>query len=348
MSVQTALDNIRLRPSARWGHTEYSMNYHKGYIRKKTGLDPEDPRAGRALADALEFDFNWSVDNGLHADWAARGRATDMGHAVYAADGGDRREAVESPFKTPEEVWAFDPDAEYGLPAFEDQVAAYEKRMADARSAYPDQLTTGGYYPTAVSGAIAAFGWDMFLLAAADRRKIEPVLERFLRRALFHMEAWARTSAEVIIQHDDFVWTSGAFMYPEIYRKVIIPGFAELWKPLHRAGKRVLFCSDGNFMEFFEDVAKAGADGFIFEPCNDFGELADRYGKSHCLVGSFVDCRDMTFGSWDKVRSDVERTFEKLRECRGAILAVGNHIPANVDDAMCDGYFDLLKQRLVR
>jgi hypothetical protein len=143
LSVQTALDNICLRPSARWGHTEYSMNYHKGYVRKKTVLDPEDPRAARAFADAWEFDFNWSVDNGLHADWAARGRATDMGHAVYAADGGDRREAVESPFRTPEEVWAFDPDAEYGLPAFEDQVAAHEKKMRNARRDFPGQTPIG-------------------------------------------------------------------------------------------------------------------------------------------------------------------------------------------------------------
>jgi hypothetical protein len=348
LSVQTALDNIRLKPTARWGHTEYSMGYHKEYIRKATGLDPADPRAYRAFADAWEFDFHWSVDNGLHGDWAARGRATDMGHAEYAADGADRREAVESPFHSPQDVWAFDPDAEYGLPVFEGQVAAYEKRMADARSEYPGQLTTGGYYLTAVSGAIQAFGWDMFLLAAADRRRIASVLERFLRRTQFHMEAWARTSAEVVIQHDDFVWTSGAFMHPDVYRGIIIPGFAELWKPLHRAGKKVLFCSDGNFMEFAEDIVAAGADGLIFEPDNDFGWMAERFGASHCLVGSFVDCRDMTFGTMDKVRADIDRTFEKLRKCRGAILAVGNHIPANVSDAMCDSYFGRLRERLAR
>jgi len=82
------------------------------------------------------------------------------------------------------------------------------------------------------------------------------------------MQAWAQTSAEAVIQHDDFVWTSGPFMRPEIYRRVLIPRYAALWKPLRAAGKKVLFCSDGNFMEFAEDIVAAGADALIFEPCN--------------------------------------------------------------------------------
>ena len=121
---------------------------------------------------------------------------------------------------------------------------------------FPEQLLTGGYYKTIVSGAIEAFGWEMFLLAAADPVKMEPVLDSIFRRTLFHMEAWARTSAEVIIQHDDFVWTEGPFMHPDIYRRLIIPRYAALWKPLHAAGKKVLFCSDANFMELAEDMVQ--------------------------------------------------------------------------------------------
>jgi hypothetical protein len=52
--------------------------------------------------------------------------------------------------------------------------------------------------------------------------------------------------------------------------------------------------------DFVEDVAAAGADGFIFEPCNDFGVMVDKFGSSKCLVGSFVDCRDLTLGKRDR------------------------------------------------
>ncbi len=348
MSREIALQNIRLQQAPRWARSDYSMEYHTSWARALTGLDSATPEGSRAFFDSLGFDFIWSSNDGLAGDWLAIGRATDMGHAEYAEAGTDRREPRTCPFTTVEEVWAFDPDAEYGLPDARQQAEAYERLMQEARQGRPGQLTTGGYYKTIISGAIQAFGWEMLLEAAADCAKFERVLDRFFRRTLFHMEAWAATSAEVVIQHDDFVWTMGPFLDPAFYRSAIIPRFAELWKPLHRAGKTVLFCSDGNFTALAEDIVAAGADGLVFEPCNDFGWMVDRFGSSVCLVGSYVDCRDMAFGSWETVRAAVDRTMAALPRCRGAIVAVGNHIPANVPDTMLDHYFPYLRERLAR
>jgi hypothetical protein len=347
MSRQRALDNIWLRPTARWGHTEYSLDYHTDYLTRRTGLPADDPAFGRAVHDLFGFDFLWSTDDGL-VQWEKTGRTCDMGHGVYAADASDQRPPSECPFCSAEEVWEFDAVGEYGLPDFEEQVADYESKIQRAREEWPNQLTTGGYYRTIVSGAIAAFGWEMFLLAAADRARMERVFDGFFRRALFHMRAWAETSVEAVILHDDIVWTSGGFLHPDVYRKVIIPRYAELSKPLHEAGKKVLFCSDGNFMEYAGDVAEAGADGFVFEPCNDFGFMVDNFGRTKCLVGSFVDCRDLTLGKWEKVRADLDRTFERLADCRGAILAVGNHLPPNIPEFMLDRYFEHLLPGLER
>lgn len=345
MSKQTALDNIYLKPCNRWGHTEYSMGYHHDYLEKISGVPRTDPECHRRAYDALAFDFHWSTNDGL-IDWAKAGRTTDMGHAVYAADGSDHRIAHTSPFSTVEDVWAFDAVAEYGLPAFDAQVTAYETLARNAHTRFPNQLTTGGYYKTIVSGAIAAFGWEMLLLGASEPKKMEPVFDSFFRRTLFHMNAWAKTSIPVVIQHDDFVWTQGPFMHPDIYRQIIIPRYAELWKPIHAAGKKVLFCSDADFTVFVDDLAEAGADGFIFEPCLDFDMMAEKFGQSHCLIGSFVDCRDLTFDNWDKVRRDMDRTFEALNKCRGALLAVGNHLPPNIPADMLDRYYAALLPRL--
>jgi len=347
MSVKTALDNIFLRPSSRWGHTEYSLDYHTDYLARSVGLPADSPNLHVAAFDRFCFDMLWSTNDGL-VNWAEAGRVTDMGHASYAADGSDQRQAKPSPFTSEAQVWDFNAVEEYGLPDFDEQVAAYEKIVVDSRAARPNTLLTGGCYTSLVSGAISSFGWDMLLLAASEPARLEPVLDSFFRRTMFFMKAWAKTSVEVVIQHDDFVWTSGAFMSPDVYRKIIIPRYAELWKPIHEAGKKVLFCSDGNFMEFAVDVAEAGADGFIFEPCNDFGFMADNFGRTKCLVGSFVDCRDITLGRRDQVLADIDRTFERLSDCKGAILAVGNHLPPNISGDMLDLYFEHLLPRLER
>ena len=348
MSRQIALDTIWLRPTPRLAHTEYSLNYHEDYILEKTGLKPSNPEAHRRLNELWGIDFFWNTNDGLHDQWLTRGRATDMGHAEYAADGSDLRQPVHCPFETVEDVWGFDAVKEYGLPDFETQIETYERGVQQGRIHYPDQLTTGGYYKTIVSGAIQAFGWEMLLSGASEPAKMERVFDSFFRLTLHHMRAWAETSVEVIIQHDDFVWTAGAFMQPNLYRSMIIPRYAELWKPLRAAGKKVLFCSDGNFMEFAGDIVAAGADGLIFEPCNDFGWMVERFGDSTVLVGSDVDCRDLAFEGWDKVKATMDRTFALAPRCKGLMFAVGNHLPANIPAGMMDRYIDYLQANWTR
>jgi hypothetical protein len=348
MSRQVALDNINLTPCDRWAHAEYSLGYHAEYLRARTGKGPEVPGAERELNQQWQIDFNWHTDDGLRGNWGRYGRCTDMGHAAYAADGSDQTLVGECPFTTMEDVWGFDAVEEYGLPDRDEQIAAYQRVIDRQREQSPDQLSTGGYYKTIVSGAIQAFGWGMFLMALSEPERMEPVLDSFFRRTRFHMECWAATDVEAVIQHDDFVWSEGAFMSPSIYREVIIPRYAELWKPLHEAGKKVLFCSDANFMEFAEDVAEAGADGFIFEPMTDYEFMVERFGSSHCLVGSCMDCRDLTLGHWGQVKQQIERTFKLLERCKGAIVATGNHLPANIPPEMMDRYIAELLPKLVR
>jgi len=338
MSRQLALDTLALKPVPRFARTEYSLEYHQAGLRQATGPEPDHNAAARALYARWDLDFLWTTEDGLHGNWAQFGRCTDMGHAEYASDGSDLHQPNHCPFERVEDVWAFDAVAEYGLPAMADQVAAYEAWLAQKRRDFPDQLCPGGYYKTIVSGAIQAFGWDMLLEAAADRDQMERVFDGFFRRTKFHMDAWAQTSAEAIIQHDDFVWTAGAFMRPEIYRSVIIPRYAELWKPLKRAGKKVLFCSDGDFGEFAADIVAAGADGLIFEPVMEFGEMVEKFGQTTVLVGSAVDCRDLTFGHWDTVRATLDRSLALARRCRSVILATGNHLPANIPAPMLEQY----------
>jgi hypothetical protein len=348
MSRQTALANIFLQADDRWGHTEYSLEYHTELLQKYGGATAYDEIERRSRAfDRFAMDFIWHTQDGL-IEWDQAGRVTDMGHASYAIDGSDQRPPRHSPFQTPEDVWSFDAVTEYGLPDFAAQVQAYERLLEQTRQLFPGQLTTGGYYKTIVSGAIQAFGWEMLLEAAANPTNMERVFDSFFRRTYFFMQAWAETSVDVVIQHDDFVWTSGPFMNPAIYRNMIIPRYQKLWEPLREAGKKVLFCSDGNFMLFAADILAAGADGLIFEPCNDFEFMVNSFGRKACMVGSCVDCRDLTFDNWDKVQADIDKTLALLQKVDGAIIAVGNHLPPNIPLAMMERYFDYLLPRLER
>lgn len=337
MSRTIGMDTICLRPTPRLAHTEYSMNYHPGYLAK----------LGRPIEEAWEFDFNWCTHNGP-LNWKDHGRVTDLGHAVYAADGSDQREPGRCPFEDVEEVYAFDPIREYGLPGHDELVRFYEAWYQKAQARSPEQVVTGGRYVTAISAALEIFGWDMLLTAAADAQRFATVLERLGDYSLHHAKAWAQTSIEAYIQHDDMVWTNGPFLDPAFYRGVLFPIYRRLWEPLRQAGKKVLFCSDGLFTMFMEDVAACGADGFIFEPVNDLDWVVGRFGRTHCLVGSKVDCRTLALQPWEAVKAEMDATLALAKGCPGFMWAVGNHIPANVSDETCDRYMAYLRANWAR
>ncbi len=341
MSYKVGIDTLKLQPTERLAHTEYCSN--DALKRAVTGFESTDPRIGSEFHEAWQYDFIWSVNDGP-TGWSQPGRTTDMGHAEFMEGGVDRRDTVCCPFKDVEEVYAFDAVEEYGLPEMDDLITYLERAYQNGQTANPNQVFTGGYYKTIVSGAIQTFGWDMLLEAAADQKRFEKVLDSFFQLTLQYAKAWSKTSIEAYIQHDDMVWTQGAFVHPDFYRSVIFPRYKKLWEPLLEAGKIVLFCSDGDFTEFIDDIAAAGAQGFIFEPMTSLDYAVERYGKTHAIVSSKVDCRTLTFGTPDKIRHEIDETLKLAFDCPGFMFAVGNHIPSNVpvDNALY--YFDHLSR----
>ncbi|MFA4016271.1 MAG: hypothetical protein RUDDFDWM_001374 [Candidatus Fervidibacterota bacterium] len=341
MSYEIGMKALRLEFAERVAHTEYCSNY--ALVRAVTGLDPlHDEEAWRSFYDAWEYDFIWLTNDGP-VGWEMRGRVTDMGHAEFLEGGIDKRTTISCPFKDVDEVLSFDAVKEYGLPDFDELVSYYEGWHRSVQARYPNQVCPGGYYKTLISGAIQAFGWEMLLTAAAERKRFAKVLDSFFELSLHHYRAWAKTSINVFICHDDMVWTQGPFMHPDFYRDFIFPKYKKLWDVLHEAGKLVLFCSDGDWSQFVDDIANSGADGFIFEPLVPLEYVVERYGKSHIIIGSKVDCRTLTFGTKEQIKSEIEETLKLAKGCMGFFFAVGNHIPSNVpvDNALF--YFDFLR-----
>ena len=340
MSRQLALDTINLKPTSRLAHTEYLS--HDALFRKVSGEKELSREVERKFLDAWGIDFIWSVDDGP-VPWHKRGRVTDMGHAVYTEDGRDMRDNHKSPFASPDEVLSFNAVDEYGLPDFDELVKYYQTTWSEKQAFFKNQLVTGGYYKTIISGATESFGWDMELMAAADHDAFAKVLQSFAELTLHHNKAWAKTDIEVFIQHDDMVWTNGPFMNPDFYRKHIFPLYKQLWEPLHEAGKKIMYCCDGTFDMFIDDLIEAGTDGFIFEPSNNFELFIEKCGQTHCLVGSKVDCRAMTFEGWNAVKQQMDDTFALKESIKAFMWAVGNHIPFNVPLEIAEQYIDYLK-----
>jgi hypothetical protein len=329
---------FNLQVPAEVPHTQYVCHpAWQAHLQKKLN------KPGADLPELLDFDFVWMV----HLPQINRGRWTDMGHAVYQADGSDYRLPKESPFADLEDIYSLDPLEEYG-PVDEDALAEqYEAWWQDARRG--DYVIPNGTYNSVVSWAIAAFGWENLLTAAgADPQRFGELLNRWADYLMGHVRAICRSGVEVYHTHDDIVWTAGAIFRPDFYREYVFPNFKRYWDCAKNAGKKVLFTSDGNYTEFIDDIAAAGADGFIFEPTVDMEYVARKYGKTHVFMGN-ADCRILTFGTVEDTRKEVRRCMDIGKSCPGFFFAVGNHIPPNVPienaDACIQAYLDMRKRQ---
>jgi uroporphyrinogen-III decarboxylase len=339
MSYERGLMAINLEMPEKIPHTEYL--YHRQFIIKKTGLDPEDPleseKAYSDLALALDYDFIWST---FSYDWGLP--RANMGRAKYYEN--EIPEAASYPFNTVEEALAFNPLDHANIPE-SNQLANLVKEYYDKGTKnYPEAIFTGGFYNSIFTWNIVTFGWELFILAAKENpKRFNEIIEQFTQISMKVVEAHIKANIPVFLCHDDIVWASGTIFPPVWMKEYIFPRLKRLWDPLKESGIKVLYCSDGNLNQYVDDIADAGAEGFIIEPFTNLNYLTEKYGKSHVIIGN-IDTRILQDGTREDIRNEVKRCADLGKKCPGYFFAVGNHIPFSVPIDSIECYLDAIEE----
>lgn len=336
MSYEHGWMAINLEMPPKVPRTEYSADtYHFELIQAVTGIDvnsesPDDVKlnARKAFCKAWNYGFYFSCLPHTVSEIVGE-MHTSMGHAEFASKGEDYDNNVNCPFKSPEEVLAFDPWQAYGRRDNAKLVKMFEDHYRQNCQKNPDGVSMTGIYCTLVSGLVEIFGWDMFLMAAGtDPDGFGEVAGRYASWVKQYFDALARADLPIVMIHDDIVWTSGPFISPDWYRKYVFPNHKKLFEPILQSGKKLTYCSDGDYSQFIDDIADCGVHGFVMEPMTDMKYIAEKYGKTHYFIGN-ADTRILLDGSRLDIFSEVQRCMNIGKDCPGFIMAVGNHIPAN-------------------
>ncbi len=335
MSYDRGRRALDLEPTDHIPHTEYLS--HRRFIQKITDIDPEREegraKAGPALARALDYDFVWSV---YGREWGLP--RADMGRAKFYET--ETPWASHYDLKTEEDVLRFDPVAAADLPSLDALTDDVRRSYEQGQGAYDDAVFPGGFYNSVFTWPIVTFGWELFLTAAmTDPDRFDRVMEGFFEITMLVVEAHIRAEVPVFLCHDDIAWASGPVFSPEWMREHVFPRHERMWKPLREAGIKVLFCSDGNFDVFVDDLARAGAEGFIFEPLTSLERIVEHYGRTHVIIGN-ADSRILQFKGPAEIRAEVKRCADVGRGCPGYFFAVGNHLPYTVPIESIECYLD--------
>lgn len=334
MSYETGMAAINLEMPKRIPRSEYSGELYYDLMKRVTGIDVRGnssqeikTKAMLAFRKAWNYDFNWNVM--IDSNYAFKEKRTKMGHASFAQGGIDYTDDITELFNDPEDVLSFSPYDTFGEIDIKSIALKFEENYKERCRIYPDEVNMTGVYVTCISGLIDLLGWDMLLYAAGvDPVRFGEMTTRYTDWIGQYFKALALADIPIAMVHDDLVWSAGPFIHPDWYRKYVFPNIKKNIMPLKESGKKVMFTSDGNFDLFIDDIAKFGADGFILEPITDMAAIAEKYGKTHVIIGN-ADTRIVMYGSKEEIRSEVKRCMDIGRSCPGFFMAIGNHISPN-------------------
>ncbi len=341
MSRERFLKAIRLEPVDRVPCSEWLD--HPGFVHKLTGIDPfDDPSA--AVAESIRLlDIDWYVGlpHGSHR-FAAGERKKDLGDGRAVSEWGFTGSGwgMAHHFADDEEVLAYRP-LERIRP--EIRQAGYAATLAGIKA---DQELVGDscyisglYYTTLFQWFILIFGWERFLLTAAgEPKQFKRTISEFAELSIEYATYFAQTDMPVFFCHDDLAITRGLVFSPEWYRDNIFPHYERIFAPLKKAGKKIIFVSDGNYLELIDDLIAVGVDGCMVDHFVDIGQVMQRHGGKVLIAGN-ADIAKLTFGTVDDVRRDVARCMDYGRRYPGYVIKVTGDLPHNIPLANIEAYF---------
>jgi len=346
MSYSRALKTISLERTDRVAHME--ILDHPAFMRELAGFDPwSDPL--RAYVEAYKaLDVDWVVGLPRRAVKFAPGESSREGVdgtriTEWGLSGSSWREDYQ--FHELEDVLAYDPIANQPrveLVAPEHNRRVIDNRREDQRLLGVSAIVTGIYYTTLFQFPIMAFGWPLFLTAAAaEPERFQRVLQGFAEVSRRNLARWAEEDLDLIFIHDDIAMERSLVFRPDWYRRRLFPLYEQLLEPLkaRRPGMKVAFVSDGDYTPVLDDLVALGFDGFMINPNMDLGAIARRLGERVFLMGN-VNTAVLTFGTPDDVRHAVARCIEAARPCGGHFIRAGGDLPHNIPLDNIRTYFE--------
>ena len=108
-------------------------------------------------------------------------------------------------------------------------------------------------------------------------------------------------------------------------------------------GIKVMYHSDGDYTEFIDDIALAGADGFGLENYTSLDYVAKKYGNEKFFWGN-ADCRILQFGTKEEIKNEVKRCVDIGKEYPGYFFGFPNTIPNNISLENIEYFYECFEE----
>jgi uroporphyrinogen decarboxylase len=139
---------------------------------------------------------------------------------------------------------------------------------------------------------------------------------------------------DIFMMGDDFGTQQGPMMAPELWRRLLKPGFRAYIDLAHRHGLPVMHHTCGSVVELIPDFIECGLD--ILQSVQpsaagmDLGTLKREFGRDLCFHGSMDIQQTLPRGSTHDVREEVRRRMEAGKPGGGFIICTAHNLQPDV------------------
>ncbi|MGE5221604.1 MAG: uroporphyrinogen decarboxylase family protein [Omnitrophica WOR_2 bacterium] len=189
------------------------------------------------------------------------------------------------------------------------------------------------YYTTLFMWPVVTFDWIPFMLAAAaDPQRFDELLwQPWARISRKHFEALAAIDEEVVFCHDDLAMGDGPVFSPAYLEKYIFSRYEWIMEPVFRAGKKLIFVSDGNIDRLLERLLEFPIAGIMYEnPATSFERVLETWGKAGRGFIGGISTSILTNGTSEEVSRHTRQVIKQGRQYPGFIISSCGGLPGTI------------------
>ena len=190
------------------------------------------------------------------------------------------------------------------------------------------------------TGSLMEVSWEGFGLELFSRILSRPKQAKrvFDDRGEFTLELvkiLTENDAQIVLLWDDWGFKNGLFMSPRNYRKYIFPWLTRICDAAHKLDCKIMLHSDGDLIEIFEDIIKAGVDvlnpieSTTANPDYDIFKLNERFGDKITFSGNLSPML-LTMGTIAEIEENAKRLIRELAPGGGYIFGSGHSVSPSV------------------
>ncbi|MFN8007546.1 MAG: uroporphyrinogen decarboxylase family protein [Terriglobia bacterium] len=170
---------------------------------------------------------------------------------------------------------------------------------------------------------------NLMMAMLEDPEAVVMLLGRIADYDVRVLESYIELGMEAVRCQDDYGGQGSLLMSPRLWRRLIKPPLARLYKLAKDAGLIVFHHSCGNIMEIVPDLIEIGVDVIdsVQPRVNDRAKLKRVYGDRLSFMGGMDTTTTLSQGTPEEIEEEVKVCLRSLGAGGGYILGPDNLIP---------------------